>query len=187
MAVSAEEIYRGLSTSRKWLERALVVLAERQAFAGLMADELERIAGKVQAGVEITYKEMMTARTELRKWFYVTKLMQVALDTASARNAKAAIPAQDTRREPARPTVPVEPWWFADEPELVNGRKEYDPPRWINARFDQQCGRCGKSIERGLAALWFPSTRGGTCMCKPCGLAEETDQATRFAGHPDTW
>lgn len=82
VVVSAQELYVKLSTSRKVVERALVVLAEHKAFVGLMADELIALSEKVQSGVELTYQEFMRVRAELRREVYVVKLVQIALQKA---------------------------------------------------------------------------------------------------------
>lgn len=172
VVVSAEEIYRGLSTKRTWVERALLVLAEQKAFVGLMADELERLAGKLQAGMELTYAEFQRARAELRRETYVAKLVKIAMQTKAPEPVVPLV--GEEVRKPARPAgVPAEPAWLRDEPRLAKGSHFYDPPKWVNVRFAQRCNQCGAEIEQGAVSLWFPTTRGNTCMCRACGEAYE--------------
>jgi len=48
-------------------------------------------------------------------------------------------------------------------------------PRWITARFQGQCKKCGKKVETGEKVYYFPI--GKAIICQNCG--EET--ARRFA------
>jgi hypothetical protein len=165
---SAQEIYLQLSSNRRVVERALVVLAEANEFVGEMQDVLTALAGKVSSGMELTYQEFMIARAQLRRELYVSKLAQMsAVKTAQTREVgKRSV-------TPAAPAVAVEPAWLRNYNRPVAGRHWYEPPQWINTRFLQKCARCGGEIAEGAKALWFPSTRMNSCMCKACGAAYE--------------
>ncbi len=49
-------------------------------------------------------------------------------------------------------------------------------PRWIDARFDQICSRCGRLISRGDRTFYFPNGRTSAyCERDECGGKESRD------------
>ena len=56
-------------------------------------------------------------------------------------------------------------------PKLYSG-----DPRWIAARFDSSCARCGGRIAKGEMALWYPQAKQVYCKeLDPCGPAHHRD------------
>lgn len=81
--VSSQQIYERLSTDRRWVERALVALAENGGFVGLQAELLHGLAQTVRDGQSLSYEEFMRARSELRRAMYVERLEKIAAGSPS--------------------------------------------------------------------------------------------------------
>lgn len=48
-------------------------------------------------------------------------------------------------------------------------------PRWIIARFESKCSKCGKSVKRGEKIFYYPRTKSVFCDSPGCGGNAERD------------